>query len=524
MWRFATGLRRFLSSTLTPAECRRIVEADSRNRGREFLRLLERAVYNHPASPYLRLLRWAGAEYGDIACLVARDGVEAALERLFEAGVYLKLDEFKGRRPVERPGLRIDVRPGDTDNPSLAREFETESSGSSGPRRRAAVDLDLLVHDAAAKFLGLQANSFERRSLAVWRPVPPGASGLKNALIAAKCGRPLERWFTPYATSWKPSDLPFAALTAYAVGYGRLRGGVIPAPRYVPLGEPLPVARWLAQKTAGGLPGVLCGAASLAIRVCRAACEHGLDISGAMFRVGGEPLTQTKAEAIMQAGASWVSAWAMSETGTLGVACGNREARDEVHVVGGKVALLQRSTMLSDGLSRIDALYLTTLLPTTPKIMLNVDTGDYGVLTKRRCGCLLEQTGWDTHLHTIRNHEKLTAGGMHFLGGEILTLVEEALPSRHGGSAADYQLVEEEEGAVTRVSIVVSPGVGAVEDGSVERTVLEFLGSSNAGGKMMARLWREGDVLRVVRREPYHTPTGKIPPLRVTRKEPHAAS
>ena len=156
--------------------------------------------------------------------------------------------------------------------------------------------------------------------------------------------------------------------------------------------------------------------------------------------------------------------------------------------------------------------------------MLNVDTGDYGVLTKRRCGCLLGEIGWDTHLHTIRNHEKLTAGGMHFLGGEILTLVEEVLPSRHGGNATDYQLEEEEEGASTRVRIVVAPGVGAVDEGSVERTVLEFLGSSNAGGRMMARHWREGGVLKVVRREPYHTPTGKTPPLRVTRRDAHAPS
>ena len=254
-WRFATSLRRFLSSTLTPAECQRIVEEDSRNRESNFLRLLDRAVYNHPASPYLRLLRWAGVEYGDVVRLVAQDGVDAALGRLLEAGVYVGLDEFKGRRPIQRPGLRIDVRPGDMDNPLLAREFETETSGSSGPRRRAAVDLDMLVHDAASKYLGLLANGIERRPMAVWRPVPPGASGLKNALIAAKCGRPLERWFTPYGLSWRPSDLPFAALTAYTVGYGRLRGGVIPAPRYVPLGEPLPVARWLAEKTAAGLPG-----------------------------------------------------------------------------------------------------------------------------------------------------------------------------------------------------------------------------------------------------------------------------
>jgi hypothetical protein len=113
---------------------------------------------------------------------------------------------------------------------------------------------------------------------------------------------------------------------------------------------------------------------------------------------------------------------------------------------------------------------------------------------------------------------------MHFLGGEVLELVEKVLPSRHGGTATDYQLVEDEEGAFTRVSIVVAPGVGAVDEGSVERTVLEFLGASKAGGKMMARHWREGGVLKVVRREPFHTPTGKTPPLRVMRRDAHAPS
>lgn len=523
-WRFASGLWRFLSATLAPDECRRIAEADLRNRANNFLRLLNKAVYQHPASPYYRLLRWAGVEYGDVARLVAQDGVEAALARLFDAGVHVGLEEFKGRCPIERPGLRIDVAAGDTDNPLLAREFETETSGSTGPRRRAAVDFDLLVHDAAVKFLGLMASGIEQRPMAIWRSVPPASSGLKNALIAAKCGRPLERWFTPCPVSWKPGDLGFAAMTAASVAGGRVRGHTIPAPCYVPLQAPLPIAHWLAGESADCRLRLLCTAVGMAVRVCRAALEHGIEIRGAMFRVGGEPLTPAKAEAIARAGASWVSAWAMSETGVMGVACGNREARDEVHVVPSKVALLERSKVLPDRVSRIDALYLTTLHTASPKIMLNVDSGDYGVLTSRRCGCPLERIGWDTHLHSIRNYEKSTAGGMHFLGREILTLVEEVLPSRHGGSIGDYQLEEEEEGALTRVTIAIAPGVGRVEEGRVKQTVLEFLGSSNAGGKLMARLWREGEVLRVVRREPYYTPSGKVPPLRTVRKDEHASS
>ncbi len=338
-WRFACGLRRFLSSTLSREDCRRIIEDSVRDRERQFLKLLARAVYGYPASPYLKLLHWAGIEYGDIVHMVAKDGLEGALERLYEAGVHVRLDEFKGRCPIERPGLRVDVENNDFDNPLLAREFEVESSGSSGRRRRAPLDLDLLVHDAAAKFLALQANGAEARPLLVWRAVPPSSSGLKNVLIPAKYGNPAERWFTPVPMSWKLGDLKFAVFTAFAVGYGRLRGGAIPAPEYLPLNDPLPVARWLAGKTRQGAPGVLCTAAGPAVQVCLSAIEKNLDIAGTIFRVGGEPMTEAKARAVTQAGALWNSAWAMAESGPLGGACAHREEIDEVHLFGGKIAV-----------------------------------------------------------------------------------------------------------------------------------------------------------------------------------------
>ena len=33
---------------------------------------------------------------------------------------------------------------------------------------------------------------------------------------------------------------------------------------------------------------------------------------------------------------------------------------------------------------------LTTLLLSTPKIMLNVDSGDYGEICRRDCGCPMD--------------------------------------------------------------------------------------------------------------------------------------
>jgi len=437
-FRFAAGLGRFLRSPLTEQDCRAIVAQSLEDRERNFLRLMRRAVYGYPESPYLGLLRWAGIEYGDLERMVLADGVESALARLYDAGVSVELDQFKGRRPIERPGLFIEVRPESFDNPVLSRDFEVESGGSTGPRRRMKIDFDLLVYDAACRYFHFAAAGAAGRPLGIWRGVPPDSSGLKHGLIAAKLGRPMERWFSPVPVRWDLTGLPFAALTTYAVRASRLYGNPIPPPEHVPLDDGAPVARWLAEKVRAGTPAVLSAAANNAVWAAIAAKEAGLDIGGTVFRVGGEPFTDAKARLVAELGVRTFSGWSMSETGPLAGACGRREVVDEVHLFRGKIAVLERPKRLADGETVLDVLYLTTLLPSTPKIMLNLDSGDYGVLGRRRCGCLLEELGFPDHLHTIRNYEKLTAGGIQFVGSEIMELVEEVLPRAFGGHPADY--------------------------------------------------------------------------------------
>ena len=517
-FRFAVGLRRFLQTPLAPDMCGRIITESLQDRERNFLRLLKRAVYDFPQSPYLALLRWAGVEYGDVEKMVRTGGIEDSMERLFDAGVRVSLDEFKGHRPITRPGLALEVTAEDFDNPLLASEFEVESGGSTGPRRRMKIDFDLLVHDAACFFATVAAAGAAASPMAIWRGVPPDSSGLKHGLIAAKLGRPMERWFSPVRVSWTGESAKFAAVTAYSVHGGRFFGGRIPRPEYVPLSNARPVARWLAGTVSGGRAGVLSAAANNAVRVCIAAREEGLDISGAVFRVSGEPFSEAKHRLVAELGARTFSAWSMSETGTLGGGCANRETVDEVHLFSGKIAAFQRRKILADGESEVEALYLTTVITSTPKLMLNLDSGDYGVLTKRRCGCPLERAGFTSHLHGIRNYEKLTAGGIQFVGSDIIRLVEEILPAAHGGHPTDYQFVEEQEGPLSRVAVCVSPRVGPVDESSVTNTVLQFLASQNQGNRLMSKFWEEGRTLRVVRREPYVTPASKTPHIKVLRK------
>lgn len=513
-WRFSAGLRCFLRDQLTPEDCTRIACEQLRNREDSFLGLLRRAVYGYPPSPYRALLEWAGAEYGDVEGMVRQDGIEAALEKLHDAGVYVRLDEFKGKREITRTGLRLPVRAEDFDNPLVEGAVVGASGGSTGPRHRTAFDFDLLVEEAANVYLMLSTNGLATMPLSIWRAVPPGAAGLKQALQAAKFGRPMERWFSPQQLSWRAGQVKFAALTRFAVAAS---GGTIPNPMFVPLNSGAQVARWLADKVSSGTPAMLSAPANSAARACIAAKEHGIDIVGTAFLVSGEPFTEAKRQLVYGLGARSVSTWAMAECGTVGLGCANREAVDEVHLVRGRIAAFQRPKTLADGATQVDALQLTGLMALTPKIMLNVDIGDYGVLRERRCGCPLGELGHIHTLHTIRNYEKLTTGGMHFMGSSVIQLVEEVLPRAHGGEPSDYQFVDDQTGDLNRIRIVVSPRVGTVDEARVLDSMFQFMAADSPSTRMMGELWKQGDLVRVAREEPFVTAAGKIPQLWVVR-------
>jgi hypothetical protein len=79
-------------------------------------------------------------------------------------------------------------------------------------------------------------------------------------------------------------------------------------------------------------------------------------------------------------------------------------------------------------------------------------------------------------------------------------------------------LVEEEEGGLPKVNIIVSPRVGNVSEVEVMATVLQAL-STVPSGDIMSDHWRQGQTLRIVRREPYITASAKILPLHILQKE-----
>lgn len=516
--RYASGLPGYLRCPLTSNEASARIRDALAQRDANFLAVLRRAIYENPRSPYRQLLAHASIVFGDVEQWVRSDGVEAALEKLYDAGIYVTVDEFKGRRPIRRGNLEIFSSSRDFDNPLLARHYETQTSGSRGAPSRVPIDLDLLAQEAAYAHQFLTALNLWDRPIGSWRAVPPVSSGMKLMLRHAKAGKHIDRWFSQNRLDRTAGNLSFAIFTLYTVYAARLLGRPIPAPRFVPKENVLEIARWLAEKKSRGTPAMFDTNASSGVRICLAAKQHGLDIAGTFFRFGGEPYTPAKARAVADVGATAACHYSMAEIGHIGIGCGAPEpgVLDDVHVLLDKVAVLRRPRTLGGGTS-VDALVFTTILPSCPKLMLNVESGDYATLEQRACGCTLGMLGLNTHLRLIRSYDKLTSEGVTFLGTELLRLIEEVLPARFGGHSTDYQLVEEEEAGLPRVSVLVDPRLGQVSSDAVLDAVHQTLDAC-PGGRIMTDQWRQGGTLRVVRRTPYSTASAKISPLHVMPK------
>lgn len=255
-----------------------------------------------------------------------------------------------------------------------------------------------------------------------------------------------------------------------------------------------------------------------AVRVCAAARDLGLDLSGCTFLVGGEPVTPGKASCIESVGGGVASGYSMTETSMAGLACLNSSDPSDVHLLSDAQALIQDNRTVPGTAVEVQAFYLTSLLPTAPKVMLNVDTGDHGVVEERSCGCAWETLGFGTHLRNIFSSAKLTGQGVTLVGSDALYILEEVLPRKFGGSPLDFQLCETEVEGRTVVELVVSPHLDVKVDHEVVRTFLHAIRESKEADPATAALWRDTGAVRVVRREPLASGRGKVIPLYMNRQ------
>lgn len=517
-WRFAWGLRNFLRTPLTLEQSRHILKRRLEERERNLLTIVRSTIYENKNSPYLKLLKLAGCEFGDFERIVNSDGVEEALAKLRREGVYVSIEEFKGKREACRGSKTFLFKESDFDNPCLAGQLETISGGSRSTGTRTIYDFDFLENKYTVHHLvGYDAYGLIDLPFAIWLPII--GIGPAIVLTSTKGGRPPERWFSPvHKRGFRPS-FKNRMVANYIVEIGRIFGANIPRPEYVQLHDAWIVSHWIAEAVQKHGGCSVRTYTSAAVRVCQAAKERGLDLRGATFIVGGEPLTETKWNEIVSSGARAYSSYGMAESGVIGMGCMNPASTDDVHFCKDSFGLIQHPREVAHAGIWVDAFLLTTLLPCAPKILFNAETGDYGFLKSRNCGCKMGEIGMPDHISDIRGFDKLTGEGMTFVGSELVRLIDHVLPSKYGGSSNDYQILEEEENGQTHLSILVAPEVGKIDEDDVILTVLDELGKKSDTKRMMTNIWSQAGTLKVKRIQPFTTPRGKLFPLYIQKSK-----
>lgn len=526
--RFLTGLVRYLNGRMSPDEALAIAEVLLRERAarreENFLNLLKRGVFDYPASPYLRLLRPRRIGYDDVRKRVERDGIEDALTMLKEEGIFFTVEEYKGKQQVQRNGERFLLQEKEFDNPFVAAAYEVRSGATRSAGTRIRIDFDYLVQRSWYDAFLLNLHGCLTSPIANWFPVFPGAPGINSSLRFARIGNPPKKWFTQVDRNQLKVNWEKRLGTNYIIYMSRLLGVPLAGPELVDLNNACQVAQWAAGALESHDSCMVYTFASSAVRVCMAARENGLKIAGTRFFVTGEPLTPQKKAEIEATGARAVPIYGISEAGVVAAGCTHDHPEsDHCHYFKDTVGIIDyaRKVPLSD--AEVSALLFSSLLYEAPKILLNVEMGDFGRIERKPCSCAFHKAGYDMHLSGIRSFEKLTGEGVTFVNTDFVSIIEKVLPGRFGGESTDYQLIElEGANGLTHLNLLISPRVGAVDEGKVVETFIDCLkkgdDSPESWTQSGPQMWAQAGTIRVRRSYPVPTKRAKILPFHILKE------
>jgi hypothetical protein len=509
--RAAAGLPAFLHRPLGLAAAGAAVASGVRRREAAFLESAERLIFAAPHGPLARLLRWAGCEPGDLRRMVTADGVEAALARLRAAGVWVSAEELRGRVPLRRSGLTLELAPRDFDNPLAAGRIAGATSGSTGTALPVRYGWPFLAGEAALELLLLASHGRGDAPVALWLPGPPGIAGLHNALVHAKLGRPPRRWFSPSPPPAAGSGLPSHADRGWRV-LCRLLPRLGPPPEWVPPERAEEVARWLADSPR---PAVLKCFVSGALRVAAAAAAAGLDLSRHLVLAGGEPLTAERRDLLARAGLRVYARYAATETGFVAGACPAGASGGDMHLYADRLAVVATER---------GALAFTSLSLAAPKVLLNVELGDHGRLRRQPCDCALGREGLAWRVAEVHSPAKIALEGVKI--GEVdFTDLVAGVVRELGGGADDFQIwLGEGTNGAARPKVVLSPQA-PIEPAALRDGLRRRLPGLAGGGSLAAALWCDAGALAVERLPLRLGPDAKLRRLvRVDRSEPVASA
>jgi hypothetical protein len=512
--RFSFSLLNALRHPYSGDEARGLLRNFIAHRSENFLSLCDAAIFEKPKSPYHALLEWAGYSREKLASLVFSQGLEATLTQLASEGVYLEIEEFKGRKPVIRPGLELHVDASQLDmtsGPSL----QFQSSGSRGTPLKTRIGLEGLK--LLASYIPLMVEFLEAQNLPLILYYPmPSTSGIAHLILFSLAGITPAAWFAQVMMpSWyrKKTGLKLLAL---ATG-SRLNHLRLPFPRLADIHHPVALVRWIEKNCSKG--AIVATYTSSALHLIQAALSECVELPPLVFILGGEPITKRKREELESRNHRVFPWYSSVETGRIGLACLHPNYSDDMHLLSDRLAAILRPRKVNPSGTERSALLFTSVHPDTYKFLLNVETGDEAVLEVRQCGCPWEilEPGW--HIHSIQSFEKLTLEGMSYVSDAFFQLVEDTLPSRCGGTPVDYQFTEEEDSSgFTRLVVSVNPSL-PIDEEEVRRTVFESLHASTPELTLMTDILRRASSVVVRRERPRLTRSGKILTLRTNREE-----
>lgn len=513
------GVRAFLRERVTPAQAAEEIKVALGQREENFLRRVRAEVFLAASSPYRPLFETVGCDYSDLASSVRRLGLEKTLTQLAREGVYLTSDEFKGKKPIVRRERSFRVTPDQFLPIELRSGFATTSSGTKNRPIRSFVTLPWLAARTLAVAVWFEAHGLRGRTHALFDGILPSGGGVNQVLIYARIGVPVERWFTRRGSVDPWMLRQYYSWTTRAIVRAVNQFG----PAAVQL-EPLDTAeisrivRWVQAENRRGISCCITTTASNAARIARTAMELGAPIEGTKFIASGEPFTDAKRAVIAQAGASGTPRYAYGGGVNAGLGCADPRETDDHHVNEHLIVLQNHpEPLFSDGLP-IYPLMCTTVHPAAPRLLINVQSGDYATLARRSCGCGLGRVGLTLHVSTIRSFEKLTSEGMNYYFGDLYQILENTIPAEFGGGPGDYQLVEEEDRqGHTRLTLRVAPSVGPVDEGRLLFRFRAELAKGSRGNRFMENVWERAGTFRVSRALPHASLRGKILPLHTLR-------
>ena len=294
------------------------------------------------------------------------------------------------------------------------------------------IDLENVRDRAVNRLIQFDARGGVGWAHAMWGV--PGGQTMINLLEFAAFGAPPVRWFAAVDPS-APGLHPRYRWSARALRWGGWVSGVsLPALEYVPPDDMLRIARWMTDVLRAGRTPHVFSYTSAAVRLCLAARDAGLDLRGARFSVGAEPVTEARVAAVRQVGAELTCGYSTIEAGRVGYGCLAPAHTDELHLLHDMLALVQAGDAGAERGLPPRALLVSSLRATAPMILINVSLGDEAVVGPRACGCAMEHAGWTTHLTRSGATRSSRLGGWRSSTATSSACSTRCLPARFGGA------------------------------------------------------------------------------------------